>query len=91
MSGLPNSHAADDLGLAPVITGSVVYALLTAVGLACVCAARGAGKLESKEVGMTLVFVVTAGVCMWLVYLSAWMVSGFARDSPLCRSVVHVP
>jgi hypothetical protein len=63
----------------PVVNGSVLYAVLTAVGLACVCGARCAKLLEPKEVGMSLVFVVTAGVCMWLVYLATWMVSGVAR------------
>ena len=74
MSGLPDSHAKDGLKYDPIVTGSFVYALLTALGLACVFGAKGMGKLESKEVGMSLVFVATAGVCMWIVYISTWMV-----------------
>ena len=74
MSGLPDSHAKDGLKYDPIVTGSFVYALLTVLGLACVFGAKGIGKLESKEVGMSLVFVATAGVCMWIVYISTWMV-----------------
>ena len=87
MSGLPSSHANGALTYQPIITGSIVYALLTMVGLALVFGARSAGKLESKEVGMSLVFVTTAGVCMWLVYISAWMVSCFFFPLSLWYSV----
>ena len=69
MSGLPSSHANGALTYQPIITGSIV------------CAAHNGGpcisvwgtkrrEVESKEVGMSLVFVTTAGVCMWLVYFS---------------------
>lgn len=75
MSSLPNSHAKPGLDYNPIIVGSWTYVALTLLGILFVQLAQKAGKLEKKEVGMSLVFVTTAGVCMWIVYISAWMVS----------------
>lgn len=70
----PSSHTTPGLTTAPLVTGSIVFAVLTFVGILLVFLAFSRGVIESKEVGFTLVFVVTAGLCLWMPWMSVWMV-----------------
>jgi hypothetical protein len=38
--------------------------------------ARARKLIESKDVVMVCIFVLTAGFSMWIVWLSVWMVRG---------------
>ena len=68
------SHTAPGLDATPLLTGSIIYAVLTVVGLVCVALAYSRNMIESKDVSMTMIFVMTAGFSMWIVWLSCWMV-----------------
>ena len=68
------SHAASDLTTAPLINGSIVFAVLVSIGLLSVLFARARKLIESKDVVMVCIFVLTAGFSMWIVWLSVWMV-----------------
>ena len=68
------SHTAV-LDASPLLSGSMVYAGLTLVGLLCVFMSYGRGMIEKKDVSMVMIFVLTAGFSMWIVWFSCWMVS----------------
>jgi hypothetical protein len=68
------SHTASDLTTAPLINGSIVFAVLVSIGLLSVLFARARKLIESKDVVMVCIFVLTAGFSMWIVWLSVWMV-----------------
>ena len=71
------SHTAANLDTGPLMTGSIVFAVLVLIGLLSVVFAYTRNKIEAKDVGMVMIFVLTAGFSMWIVWFSTWMVRGF--------------
>ena len=80
------SHAAANLDTTPLITGSIVFAVLVFVGLLTVIFARAWNLIETKDVGMVMIFVLTAGFSMWIVWLSCWMVSNKCHQKSISCS-----
>lgn len=58
---------------ATVITGTIGYLLLAALGLGLLYSARATGLLSKDNTAIGNVVVTIGTFCMWLFWLCAWM------------------